>query len=95
MSRTNPPRHCEHSEAIQDRKQELDCFVARAPRDDGDAAHAHRGGAGKAPAIATTPTQRMRGLAMRGSWIYNGAMAKTSPAADRGRKRVAAMARHS
>src|SRR5207247_955578 len=31
------PRHCERSEAIQQAtKQELDCFVARAPRNDGE-----------------------------------------------------------
>jgi hypothetical protein len=28
------PRHCERSEAIQGPKEELDCFVARAPRND-------------------------------------------------------------
>ena len=29
------PRHCERSEAIQGRKRRLDCFVASAPRNDG------------------------------------------------------------
>src|SRR4051794_37831573 len=32
----NSPRHCERSEAIQEAtKKDLDCFVARAPRNDG------------------------------------------------------------
>src|SRR6266852_813858 len=30
------PRHCERSEAIQGRKESLDCFVACAPRNDGE-----------------------------------------------------------
>ena len=35
-SRRNPTRHCERSEAIQGRiTRPLDCFVARAPRNDG------------------------------------------------------------
>ena len=29
-------RHCERSEAIQSHKERLDCFVASAPRNDGN-----------------------------------------------------------
>jgi hypothetical protein len=38
LMRLCPPyarRHCERSEAIQDRRKTLDCFVAHAPRNDG------------------------------------------------------------